>query len=144
MKKLFFIILALVMCTGLVACGGSSSSKQEGYTPAKPLDLSGTWVQINSNSDEAWQEATIADGTIEINWISDKGETKSLYWSGTYEAPTKSTNEYEWTSKNDKEKTDSALLASGADTKDFTYKDGVISYEASAMGTTTTIKLERQ
>lgn len=144
MKKLLFIILALVMCTGLVACGGSSSNKQEGNTPAKPLDLSGTWVQINSNSDEAWQEATIADGTIEINWISDKGETKSLYWSGTYEAPTESTDEYEWTSKNDKEKTDSALLASGADTKDFTYKDGVISYEASAMGTTTTIKLERQ
>lgn len=37
-----------------------------------------------------------------------------------------------------------ALLASGDDTKDFTFKDGVISYEASAMGTTTTVKLEKQ
>ena len=140
MKKLLIMIVALVMCIGLAACGSSDNGKE----PAKPLDLTGTWKQIDGNSDETWQEATIADGTIEINWISDNGETKSLYWSGTYEAPTESTDDYKWTSKNDKEKTDSALLASGADTKDFTYKDGVISYEASAMGTTTTIKLEKQ
>ena len=36
------------------------------------------------------------------------------------------------------------MLASSDDTKEFTYKDGVISYEASAMGSTKTVKLEKK
>ena len=39
---------------------------------------------------------------------------------------------------------DSALLASGDETKTFTYENGILSYEASALGTTTTVKMERQ
>ena len=71
-------------------------------------------------------------------------DTKSLYWAGSYIAPESAVTEYSWTSENDTEKTGSALLASGDDTKEFTYKDGVISYEASAMGTTKTMKLTKQ
>jgi len=37
-----------------------------------------------------------------------------------------------------------ALLASSDDTKEFTYKDGVISYEASAMGTTKKVELTKK
>ena len=81
---------------------------------------------------------------IEINWVSDGGNTKSLYWAGTYVAPTEPTNDYAWTSENDKEKTGMALLASSDDTKEFTYKDGVISYEASAMGTTKKVELTKE
>lgn len=81
------------------------------------------------------------DGYIEINWMSK--DSKSLYWAGTYIAPESAVTEYSWTSENDKDKTSSALLASGDDTKDFTYKDGVISYEVSAMGTTKTMKLTK-
>ena len=40
--------------------------------------------------------------------------------------------------------TDSAMLTSTNDTKTMTYQNGVLSYEASAMGTTTTVKLEKQ
>ena len=43
-----------------------------------------------------------------------------------------------------KEKTGMALLASSDDTKEFTYKDGVISYEASAMGTTKKVELTQK
>jgi len=46
--------------------------------------------------------------------------------------------------KNDHSKTEGALLASSDDTKTITYQNGVLSYEASAMGTTTTIKLKKQ
>ena len=67
---------------------------------------------------------------------------QSLYWAGTYVAPQYSDEPYTWDSENDKEKTDSALLASGADTKTFTYENNQISYEASAMGSTQTVKLE--
>lgn len=62
---------------------------------------------------------------------------------GTYEAPAESVNEYEWTSERNKEETDNALLASTDDTKKFTCKSGVLSYEVSAQGTTTTVKMEK-
>lgn len=67
-----------------------------------------------------------------------------MYWAGTFTAPSESTNEYTWTSENDTNKTEAALLASTADTKEFTYKNGEITYEASAMGSTTTVRLEKQ
>lgn len=86
----------------------------------------------------------IDDGAITINWVSNGGDTKSLYWAGTYEAPTSDTESYSWVSENDTSQTDKAPLASTAETKDFKYDNGVLSYEATAMGTTTTVKMERQ
>lgn len=110
---------------------------------AAPLDLTGKWKQVNSNSDTAWQSATISESTIEIYWVSDSGETSALYWSGTYAAPQTSDEPYSWESKNDHSKTDFAMLASGDDTKTFTYENGQLSYSVSALGVTTTVKLER-
>lgn len=131
--------MAFVLCFAVVGCGGG-----EPEAPAEPLDLTGTWIQTNSNSEDSWQEAVISDGVIEINWITDNGDTRSLYWAGTYDAPTEALKEYSWTSINDTEKTSLALLASSAETKDFTYKDNELSYEASALGSTMTIRMEKQ
>lgn len=105
-------------------------------------DLSGTWQ--SENNDGSYQEAVISGDTIEINWITDDGKTKSIYWIGTYTAPTEIVDTYEWTSERDKEKTDSALLASTDDTKVISYSNGKLSYEVSAMGTTTTLELTKQ
>lgn len=79
-----------------------------------------------------------------IYWVSDNGDTKSLYWSGSFIIPTTADEPYTWDSKNDHSKTGSAMLASSDDTKTMTYQNGVLSYEASAMGTTTKVKLEKQ
>lgn len=128
MKKIIFVITLLTAV--LTACGGRTEAIS---------DLSGTWT--SQKSDDSYQEAVISDNYIEINWIST--DSKSLYWAGTYISPNDAVSEYSWISENDKEKTDSALLASGDDTKEFTYKDGVISYKTSAMGTTTTTKLKK-
>lgn len=140
MKKFLFLLLTLTLSFGMVACDGSNESKEQ----AELLDLTGTWVQTNSNSEDAWQEAVISDGIIEINWVSDGGDTKSLYWVGSYDAPTEAVNEYVWTSNNDTEKTEFALLASSDETKNFTYTDGELSYEASALGTKMIIRMEKQ
>ena len=99
-------------------CGGGASGGSDGSTSdapqqeeqKKPLDLSGEWKQVNSKSEDSYQEATIQDNVIEINWVSDGGDTKSLYWSGTYEAPTEATESYTWDSVNDTSKTANALL----------------------------------
>ena len=130
-KKLIASAISLVLL--LTACG------QE-----KTEDLTGTWQQKGTESADSYQEAVIFGDTIEIYWVYDGGDTKALYWAGSYEAPEKFTEPYSWDSVNDREKTDSALFASGGDTKTFTYEDGVLSYSVSAFGTTTTMKLEKK
>lgn len=148
-KKIVAMLLVGAMTLSITACSGGAEpskdteTKTEATTEKKePLDLTGTWK--SEEVEGSYQEATISDSAIEINWVSDGGNTKSLYWAGTYVAPTESTDEYSWISENDKEKTGTALLASSDDTKDFTYKDGVISYEASAMGTTKKVELTKE
>lgn len=144
MKKLLYIALSAVLVLGmLTACGAPKQGNPE-TNPATPPDLVGEWKQTNSNADDAWQAATIAGDTIEVYWVSDNGDTKALYWAGSFDAPTTADEPYTWESENDKDQTDMAILASGDDTKTFTYQDGVISYEVSAMGVTQTVKLEKQ
>lgn len=108
------------------------------------IDLSGKWKQTNSKSEDSWQEAVIEGNSIEIYWISDNGDTKSLYWVGTYETPDEGVKSYSWDSVNDHEKTDVSMLASSDDTKTITYEDGELSYEVSAFGTTTIVRLSKK
>ncbi len=160
MKKIVGRIIA-VGCAGaltlaLAGCGSSEPKVTEPDQPttaqeqpkqeekAQPLDLTGEWTQSNKNSEDSYQVATISGDTITINWVSNGGDTKSLYWAGSYVAPTEATDSYSWESANDTEQTDKAMLASSDATKAFKYENGVLSYEASAMGTTTTVKMERE
>ena len=153
-KKILTAMIAAALLAMLTACGGTTSadtSSAQNTNAAsqkaeekKPADLTGDWKQVNSSSDDSYQQATISGDTIEIYWVSDGGDTKSLYWAGSFEAPTTADEPYSWESKNDHDKTDSALMASSDDTKKFTYEKNQISYEASALGTTTTIRLEKQ
>ena len=134
-----------MMCISLTACGGNSvDNESSGTTESQLPDLIGEWKQINSNSEESWQSAIIDENTITVYWVSDNGDTKSLYWAGSYVAPKTADEPYSWDSENDTEQTSVALLASGDETKTFTYEDGQISYEVSALGTTTTVRLEKQ
>ena len=160
-KKIVAVLLASAMALSLSACGNESgsdskeSTKEEttteaaSETPKKeekkdPVDLSGKWKSEDNNG--AWMEAEISGNVITVNWVSDNGDTTSIYWVGTYEAPTEYTEEYTWTSTRDQEVTASALLASTDDTKDFTYSDAdqQLTYEASAAGTTTKVRLTKE
>lgn len=136
MKKIFSLVIVCSICAMMLGCGSTKNNTEVS-------DLSGTWKQTNSSSKDSYQEAVISNGVIEINFVSDNGNTKSLYWSGSYEAPTQAVSEYSWDSKNDTSKTGTSMLASSDETKTMSYKDGVLSYSASMMGTTTTVKLEK-
>lgn len=146
MKKLAIIVLgAALLVTVFTGCNSSSASLVKSKTTQKQVpDLTGSWKQTNGQSESSYQLATISGDTIEIYWMSDSGDSKSLYWAGTFVAPTTADEPYKWDSKNDHNKTENAMLASSDDTKTMTYQNGVLSYEASALGTTTTIKLEKQ
>lgn len=148
-KKIVAIMLAGIMALSVTACGGSNadssntdSASTTAEQPKEPTDLTGKWK--SEENDGSYQEAVITSDRIEINWVSDGGKTKSIYWIGSYEAPTEYVDTYSWTSERNKEETDSALFASTDDTKDFNYKNGIISYEASAFGTTTTVELTKE
>lgn len=147
MKKLSIISLCVVLIiTVFTGCNSTKkSSVNDRNTLQKQIpDLTGEWKQENSKSEDSYQTAIINGDTIEIYWVSDNGDTKSLYWVGSFIEPTTADEPYSWTSENDHSKTESALLASGDDTKTMTYEDGVLSYEVSVMGTTTKVKLKKQ
>lgn len=156
MKKSVALIAATLLLAGLTACGGNNAAsdapaKSDGTSKTEtnkeepkpqPDDLTGTWKQTNSNDPNSYMEATISGDTIEVNWIGT--DTKSLYWKGTYQAPTKA-GDWKWTSQGDTETMAQSLLASQDATKDFTYSeaDGV-SWETTALGTTITVKTAKQ
>ena len=149
------LVLLCLLGAGVVGCGGNSTSadqtndssvsasRQTEEAPApEPVDLTGTWKQTNSNSADSFQEATITGDMIEIQWVAP--DQKSLYWAGTVEVSEDGSTDFTWDSVNDTSKTDGALLASGDETTTFTYKDGELSYEVTAMGTTMTVRLAQE
>ena len=98
-RKTIATAVAGLLILGLGACGnasdaktadaGSTSQSQTTKKPAEkkpveqPADLTGTWKQTNSGSTDSWMEAEITADTITVQWVSDNGDTKSLYWKGS-------------------------------------------------------------
>lgn len=139
MKKGFLTFTAaLILTLSFTGCGSDAAAEKSAP------DLTGEWVQVNSSSEDMYHVATIEGDTIEIYWFSPSDESKALYWAGDFTAPETAEEPYTWTSENDTEKTDTALLASGDETKEFTYEANQISYKAGMMGVTQTIRLEKQ
>lgn len=148
MKKLIapIAIAAALVLTGCGAAGttqtGAAESKVAEEAPKVP-DLTGAWKQSNPNSEKSYQQATITADKMTVEWVTDGGNTTSIYWVGTFEAPTSADKAHTWTSMRDAAATDKALLASTADSKEFTYEGDTITYEVSAMGTTTKVNLKK-
>ena len=124
MKKTIALLAAALLLAGLTACGKTPHPTRRPKRTARHM------------------EATISGDTIEVNWIGT--DAKSLYWKGTYQAPTEA-GDWKWTSQGDTETMAQSLLASQDATKDFTYSeaDGV-SWETTALGTTITVKTTKQ
>ncbi|MER7446270.1 hypothetical protein [Microbacterium sp. NPDC097977] len=108
----------------------------------EPVDLTGEWKQTNSGAEDSFQSATITGQTIEVFWNSP--DMQAIYWAGNVEIPADGSTSFTWDSVNDTTKTDNALMASSDDTKTFTYADGELSYELTALGTTMTVRLAKQ
>lgn len=148
---LILSVLLLAGCSAGTATAGTAPGSQNSATgtteeeaPAEPLNLTGEWKQTNSNSDDSYQAATISGDVIEVNWVNEAESTTAVYWVGSYDAPTDDVAQYTWDSANDTTKTENALLASSDPTKTFTFEDGVLSYELTAMGVTMTVEMSRQ
>ena len=145
-KKL--IALGFVSFFALTGCSSPATSTPDApaevVEEAQPLNLDGTWVQTNNSGDIAYHEATIAGEVMTIDWVNEEDESRSIYWIGTFPIPETTDDAYTWTSVRDQEATASALLSAQVDSKDFAYENGEIVYEMTALGTTKTIRLERE
>lgn len=150
------VLGAVVLGLALTGCGGQAETAPEASEAPESVettaveeapevpDLTGEWKQSNLNSEDSYQQATITADTITVEWVTDGGDTRSLYWVGSFQAPAEADQPHTWTSEGDVEAMQSALLASSEENKDFTYENGEISYEVSALGTTTTVRLEQE
>ena len=150
-KKIVTAGLGVALVLTLGACSGqaqSTSTSTQEATPAeqkKPLDLSGKWHATNSGDEAAaTMEAEIKDGTITIYLINKKEDTKMLYWQGTVPTPDTTEDKYDFTSEADTEALSKSIMGSQDKTKDFKYENGVLSFDFTALGTTKTIKMERE
>lgn len=108
-----------------------------------PPDLWGEWRDTNGDED-SFHGIFISGDTIEVYWVTEGGLSTSLYWAGTFEAPPDGKEPYTWESTCDEERTSAAQLAANENTKTFTYSNGVLSYEASILGVSTTIETRKQ
>lgn len=150
LRSLVTFIFCLTAVCSFTACSssnagssqtGSQTSEEHEEVNQEPLDLTGNWAQKGKEGSDSYMAGYIKDGVIEIFWVSDGGKSGNLYWSGSYIAPTEPGDTYSWDSVNDKIKTDYAILASGDDSKTFSYENGEINYSVSMMGQTTVVSL---
>lgn len=126
MKKLVLALLALAAACALSACGGRNSGVP---------DLTGEWTQ--SGGDTFYQIAEITGDTVNVWWYLPEEDTRNLYWSGSFVPPTDRGNSYKWTSENrytveELEASHQYDYVAREETKEFTYKDGVLSYYVTA------------
>ncbi len=154
MKKIL-ALATLPLCLVIASCSSQpvsdatatdtnpTTSNSQTAAP-KPISLNGDWKQKNSMDDDAYQLATIDGDVISIDWVTNNGDTKSIYWVGSFEAPKDAADSFTWTSTRDRKATDNALMASGDSNKKFTYNNGEISYEAGILGTSTTVRLAKE
>lgn len=148
--------LALAAVLLLTGCAGGTETPADPPAPGEtaaeeapapeveaPADLTGSWKTVDNASEDSWQEVTIDATTIEINWVSDGGDTKALYWLGTFEAPAEA-GDYTFTSQADTEALSKSIMGSGDTEKVFTYEGDQLSWEVSAMGVTKKVRAEKQ
>ena len=150
MKRVFVLLFVTILLLNMVGCGSASSNIEEtdresvseastsqvqesaakqpevASEVAEPIDLTGLWVQEDSDG-KTYMAATIReDGKIGVFFIIEGDDTPWTYWVGTYESPTDGKKNFSWVSENTYD--GNGLFASSADTKEFTYKDDKISY----------------
>ena len=150
-KKIAVAVAGAALALTLGACSGQpqgNATNQQQAAPVeqkKPLDLTGKWHATNSADESSVTfEAEIKDNVITIYFVDKKADTKSLYWQGTAPAPDTTDDKYNFTSQADTDALSKSLFGSQDKTKDFKYENGVLSFDFSALGTTKTIKMERE
>lgn len=155
MKKVAAAAACLALSLALVGCGGGDAPAQDqpagNDAPAqeqpkepepKPnLSLDGVWAMDGADGTENAIFAVIDGDDMEVYFNIDG--SGMIYWAGTYDQPTSPEDAHEWVSTHDKDRTALSFLGSNDDSKEFKYKDGVISFDITIQGDTANVELTK-
>jgi hypothetical protein len=136
MRKALALLAMIVSIFTLAACGdthGASGSKN-------PTSLVGEWHQVNSNPN-GWLTASISGEAIQVNLRGR--DTSSIFWLGSFDTDRTPVGKFKVVSLGDQDAMRWKITASTESKKTFTYNNGDLSFEFSAMGSSTTIHMAK-
>ena len=139
-KKLAALLLALLLPAMLASCGEAG-----GREPKPAPDLTGEWKQAG-NPVNYYQIARITEDHMELYWFVVEDSSTYLYWTGSFTPPETGDEPYTWTSVNDLTDPDNLRHERWAlrnETKNFTYKNGHITYNVDQGHLRTGVTLEK-
>ena len=142
------ILLLLAGCSAPAAgtnAGSSNAQPEETIEEvvAEPTDLTGHWTQTNSTVPDVHMVATITGEDITIEFINTTASVVTLFWAGTYVAPTEDTESYSWDSVGDVGQMSSSHLASTEPEKTFTLDGGVLKFQAFVLTSLLDVEMSR-
>jgi hypothetical protein len=136
MRKVLALLAFIVSIFTLASCGSSHGAS----VSTKPVSLKGEWHQVNSNP-SGWMTASISGDSIQVNLRGR--DSSSIFWLGTFDTQKRSANKYKIVSLGDQDAMKYKIAASNESQKTFTYDHGILSFEFSALGSSTTIHMTK-
>lgn len=133
MRKILALLAVIVSIFTLASCGSHGASPNK-----NPKTLIGEWHQINSNT-SGWMTASISGESIQVNLRGR--DSSSIFWLGTFDTDKKPVGKFKVVSLGDQDAMKWQIMASTESKKTFAYDNGDLSFEFSAMGSTTTIHM---
>ncbi|MDK8483680.1 DUF5067 domain-containing protein [Corynebacterium sp. MSK105] len=134
----FLSSLLIISSLSLGACSSAEKSSEESGGQDKSASESqhdsstaiGTWKQVDSASDDGWMEASTTDDVVTVEWVFNNGEKRMVFWIGSFDSA-KAAAGNTVASQRDSVATDTELMASTDDQKDFTVKNDTLSFKVS-------------
>lgn len=135
MRKVLALLALIVSIFTLASCGSHGAT-----TTKEPVSLIGEWHQINTNSN-GWMSASISGESIQVNLRGR--DSSSIFWMGTFDAHKRQDKKFEVVSLADQDAMKWMITASTESKKTFTYDHGVLSFEFSALGSSSIIHMTK-
>lgn len=144
-RRLIGVLITLIGVVMATACGSATPS----YSPSPDATVTAEEAPAQTNDADSLEgvwlseggvvEATIGAGAIAVKIVD--GETKSLFWKGTF--PNSAQKGDILLSEADVEALSSSIMGSSELVKPFTYEGDEILFEFSMMGTSTVIHVKK-
>lgn len=132
--------IVLMIALALVAVMTIASRSDGSSKTDIPVTLDGKWHQVEGLKG-TYMTATVYGGSIQIDMSSR--DASYIYWLGTFDTDKSTSKPFETISLGDTDAMALSIFGSNSKTKTFSYKDGIISYEFTMLGSTTTVKLAK-
>jgi hypothetical protein len=137
MRKVLALLALIVSIFTLASCGTSHGVSVSNKNPSSFI---GEWTQVNSSPD-GWMTASISAGAIQVDLRSR--DSHSPFWMGTFDTDKRPSGKLRIVSLGDQDAMKWQITTSTESKKTFTYDHGILSFQFSAMGSSTIVHLKK-